>query len=128
MEDRNRDQTTPPLPAEPVDDPSANGIGDRTLLQPVAFKDLFTAESRRLFGALCLITHDPHEAEDIGQEAFVRVFEHWDRVAPMVDPVGYLYRVAMNVLRSRYRRARLASQRLFSGRQSDALGEVDERD
>jgi RNA polymerase sigma-70 factor, ECF subfamily len=126
--DPTRDRTTRALPPEPVADASANGIAERALLEPVAFEVFFAAESRRLFGALCLITSDPHEAEDIGQEAFVRVFERWDRVAAMVDPVGYLYRVAMNVLRSRYRRARLASRRLFSGNQPDAISEVDERD
>jgi RNA polymerase sigma-70 factor (ECF subfamily) len=125
---RTGDRTTSAPFPDPVADASANGIADRPLLEPVAFEDLFAAESRRLFGALCLITRDPHEAEDIGQEAFVRVFERWDRVAAMVDPVGYLYRVAMNVFRSRYRRARLASRWLFSGHQTDAIGEVDERD
>lgn len=98
------------------------------LLEPIAFEDLFALEHRRLFGALCLITRDPQEAEDIGQEAFVRVLERWDRVGTMVDPTGYLYRVAMNVFRSRYRRARLAARRLFSGAPADELAAVDDRD
>jgi len=127
--DRERNRTTMPARSpEPIANAGADGMADRPLLEPAAFEDLFAAESRRLFGALCLITRDPHEAEDIGQEAFVLVLERWDRVSAMVDPVGYLYRVAMNVLRSRYRRARLASRRLFSGIQPDAIGDVDERD
>ncbi|HEY5859013.1 MAG TPA: sigma factor, partial [Actinomycetota bacterium] len=71
----------------------------------VPFEDFFKAEQHRLFGALCLLTHDRIEAEEIGQEAFVRVWERWDRVGVMADPTGYLYRVAMNLFRSRYRRA-----------------------
>lgn len=109
-------------------DETGNGLADQDLTESVAFEDLFTAEHRRLFGALCLITRDPDEAEDIGQEAFVRVFERWDRVGTMVDPAGYLYRVAMNVLRSRYRRARVAARRLFAGRLKDEIAEVDDRD
>jgi DNA-directed RNA polymerase specialized sigma24 family protein len=58
--------------------------------EPAQFEDLFEAEQHRLYGALCLITHDPHEAEEIGQEAFVRVLERWDRVGGMIDPTGYL--------------------------------------
>jgi RNA polymerase sigma-70 factor, ECF subfamily len=111
-------------------DPDESGLGlaEQALTEPVAFEDLFAAEHRRLFGALCLITRDPDEAEDIGQEAFVRVLERWDRVGTMVDPAGYLYRVAMNVVRSRYRRARVATRRLLAGRLKDEIAEVDERD
>jgi len=106
-------------------DGSPDGVDEPGFLR---FEDLFASESRRLFGALCLIIGDPSEAEDVGQEAFVRVLERWDRVASMVDPVGYLYRVAMNVLRSRYRRARVAARRLFVARHVDHIGEVDDRD
>jgi hypothetical protein len=37
----------------------------------------------------------------MAQEAFLRVWQRWDRVAPMERPEGYLYRTAMNVWRSR---------------------------
>jgi RNA polymerase sigma-70 factor, ECF subfamily len=95
---------------------------------PLRFEDLFLAERQRLFGALCLITRDEAEAEDIGQEAFVRVFERWDRVASMSDPVGYLFRVAMNVFRSRYRRTRFAMRRLLVAGAPDMMSEIEERD
>ena len=108
-----------------VTDDGASVVG---LGEPVSFEDLFEAEHRRLYAALCMITRDPHEAEEIGQEAFVRVFEKWERVASMADPAGYLYRVAMNVLRSRYRRAKVASRRLVSGSARDEISEIDDRD
>lgn len=119
----------PPPPTHPFEQtPPVGLVGERGLDEPISFEDLFEAEHRRLFGALCLITHDPHEAEDIGQEAFVRVLERWDRVGSMVDPVGYLYRVAMNVFRSRYRRARVAARRIIWRAARDEISEVDERD
>ena len=99
-----------------------------TPAEPVRFDDLFAAEHQRLFGALCLITQDRSEAEDIGQEAFVRLLERWDRVASMADPVGYLYRVAMNIFRSRYRRARLAARRVFVTPEPDLMSGIEERD
>lgn len=107
-------------PGEGVD---AVALGER-----ISFEQLFTSESSRLFGALCLITRDAHEAEDIGQEAFVRVLERWDKVGAMVDPAGYLYRVAMNVFRSRYRKARVATRRLFWRGSNDEITQVDDRD
>ena len=42
------------------------------------------------------------------QEAFVRIWERWDKVGRLEEPTGYLYRAAMNIVRSRYRRASLA--------------------
>ena len=52
----------------------------------LAFEDFFEAERERLFRALLLITHDSAEAEDLMQEAFVRVWERWDRVGTLDDP------------------------------------------
>jgi RNA polymerase sigma-70 factor (ECF subfamily) len=79
-----------------------------------SFEAFYETTYQRLFTALCLITHDRNEAEEIGQEAFVRVFERWDRVGGLDDPTGYLFRVAMNVFRGRYRRASLALRRSLS--------------
>ena len=94
----------------------------------LCFEDLFVSERRRLFAALCGVLGDPGEAEEIEQEAFVRVLERWGRVAGMADPVGYLYRVAMNVFRSRCRRARVAATVVFAERQADEIAEIDDRD
>ena len=78
------------------------------------FEEFFEATHRRLFTALCLVTGERYEAEEIAQEAFLRVLEHWERVAELEDPESYVFRVAMNVFRSRYRRAALAVRRRLS--------------
>jgi RNA polymerase sigma-70 factor (ECF subfamily) len=103
-------------------------MGGEGFTEPLRFEDLFAAEQHQLFGALCLITRDPHEAEEIGQEAFARLWERWDRVGSMIDPAGYLYRVAMNILRSRYRRARVAARRVVERTNQDEIAEADDRD
>jgi RNA polymerase sigma-70 factor (ECF subfamily) len=78
-------------------------------LEPsTSFEVFFEAESDVLFKRLCLVTGNRAEAEEIAQDAFLRMWERWDRVALMEDRVGYLYRVAMNIFRNRYRRAKLA--------------------
>lgn len=95
----------------------------------LAFEDFFETERARLFRALLLVTHDSAEAEDLMQEAFVRVWERWDRIARIEDPVGYLYRTAMNLHRSAIRRALTAGKRALrppAGR--DPFDEVAARD
>ena len=76
-----------------------------------SFEELFRTEHRRLHQALFAITGSRQEAEDIGQEAFLRLWERWDRVSGLGDPVGYLHRTAINVYRDRSRRLLLAMKR-----------------
>ena len=123
-----RRPTTPVREEQTGSGPGARSTAVLASTPCVRFEELFAAEQRRLYGALCLITRDPHEAEEIGQEAFARVWERWDRVGSMADPAGYLYRVAMNVLRSRYRRARVAARRAVEGTKQDEIADADDRD
>jgi RNA polymerase sigma-70 factor, ECF subfamily len=72
------------------------------------FEAFFANESTVLFRRLCLVTGNRSEAEEIMQDAFLKIWERWDRVQTMEDPTAYLYRTAMNLFRKRYRRATLA--------------------
>jgi RNA polymerase sigma factor (sigma-70 family) len=75
-----------------------------------SFQEFFEAHGDRLYGALCVITRDPHEAEELTQDAMVRVWERWDRVRSLDDPVGYLFRTALNRYRSGLRRRSVAAR------------------
>lgn len=93
-----------------------------------SFEDFFDDEHARLFRALCLVTRNRHEAEEIMQDAFLAMLERWDRTR-IEDPVGYLYRVAMNAFRKRARRAVLAARRTVGLiRPDDSIEAVDARD
>jgi RNA polymerase sigma-70 factor (ECF subfamily) len=93
------------------------------------FESFFVAEHVRLYRALYVITGRSHEAEELMQEAFVKVWERWDRVADMENPTAYLYRTAMNEFRSRYRRAKAAAKRALKiGEPRDLFSEADDRD
>ena len=97
--------------------------------EPPTFEDFFGSEHARLFGALCLVTGDRFEAEEIMQDAFLKVWERWDQVSTMDDPVGYLYRTAMNLFRKRYRRAALALRRSVGLAPSqDDFADADDRE
>lgn len=58
------------------------------------------------------------------QDAFLAVWERWDRVVAMDDPVGYLYRTAMNRFRKRLRRASVAMRKVVHVIQDDDVLEV----
>ena len=95
----------------------------------LAFDEFFEAERERLFRALLLITHESTDAEDLTQEAFVRVWERWDRVGTLDDPVGYLFKTALNLHRSALRRALTSFRRsLRPPAEDDPFERVIERD
>jgi RNA polymerase sigma-70 factor (ECF subfamily) len=84
---------------------------DETSAAPESFDDLFTDQHDRLYRALYFITGSSADAEELMQDAFLRLWERWDQIQTIEDPVGYLFRVAMNGFRMRARRARMAARR-----------------
>ena len=96
--------------------------------EPASFEEFFQLEQDRLFRVMVVITKNRQEAEDISQEAFARVWERWDTVGAMENPPGYLHRAAMNLFRSRYRRALLAARRgIGFSTEEDAYAAVEDR-
>ena len=94
-----------------------------------SFEMFFEQTRQRLFGGLCLVTGNRHEAEEIMQDAYLKVWERWERVGGMDDPTGFLFRTAMNGFRSRYRRASLAIRRRVTlAPSADDLAAVEDRD
>jgi RNA polymerase sigma factor (sigma-70 family) len=108
----------------------ASAVTDRAApAPPASFEGFFEAEHPRLLRALFLVTGNVQEAEELMQDAFLAVWERWDRVVAMDEPVGYLYRTAMNRFRSRLRRAARAARKAVGAAEGgDAFAEADERD
>lgn len=71
------------------------------------FTDWYREEHPRVLAALTIVAGSPDVAADAAAEAFVRAYERWDRVQAMGSPGGWLYRVALNVVRRRARRTTL---------------------
>ena len=95
----------------------------------VSFEEFFAREREGLYRTLWLVTRNRFEAEELAQEAFVRILERWDRVSAMEEPRSYLYRTAMNAFRTGYARARLAARRSMGlVPDDDAMAAIDERD
>lgn len=77
-----------------------------------SFDDFFLAEHDRLYRALYFITGNVHDADELCQDAFLKLWERWDRIETIDDPRAYLFRVALNGFRMRLRRAKTAARKL----------------
>jgi RNA polymerase sigma-70 factor, ECF subfamily len=112
---------------EPSLAPEASALGSLGAYE--SFEAFYESKSRLLFRRLWLVTGNRAEAEELTQDAFLQLWERWGRVSRMDDPVGYLYRTAMNLFRKRYRRALLALRRSV-GRASarDDFADAEDRD
>ena len=94
-----------------------------------SFEAFYLERHDALYRALWLVTRSRAEAEELAQDAFLKLWERWDRVRGLEDPGGYLYRTAMNLWRSRRRRAAVALRRVVHSRPSDGdTADVEARD
>jgi RNA polymerase sigma-70 factor (ECF subfamily) len=79
-----------------------------------AYVDDFEIFFRECYGsvvrAVAMAVGDRGRAEDLAQEAFARAFRRWRVVSAMERPVTWVYVVAMNAERSRWRREERASR------------------
>jgi RNA polymerase sigma-70 factor (ECF subfamily) len=102
--------------------------GTSLVAEPLSFETFFDREARPLFRRLYAVTGNAAEAEEIMQDAFLALWERWERVGAMGDPTGYLYRASMNVFRKRGRRAALAvRKRIALAPISEPFGDIDDQ-
>ncbi|HEX5091010.1 MAG TPA: SigE family RNA polymerase sigma factor [Nocardioides sp.] len=71
----------------------------------VEIQQLYAASYRRLLGQLIGVTGSVAEAEDVVQEAFVRGLDRPRQLLGADNPEAWLRTVAVNLARSRWRRA-----------------------
>lgn len=71
---------------------------------PIELEALFRANYARLVRTLTLACGDREQAADAVQESFVRAHTRWRTIGHYDDPVGWVRRVAINLLRDDHRR------------------------
>ncbi len=79
---------------------------------PLSFDDFFIDQHERLYRALYFVTGSRQDAEELMQDAFLKLWERWDRIGEIADAEGYLFRTALNGFRMRARRAKLTAKHL----------------
>lgn len=75
---------------------------------PEAFEQFFRRHERRIFTYLCRMTGNEQSAYDLGQETFVRAWQHFDEIQHYEKPESWLYRVATNLALNHLRREQVA--------------------
>jgi RNA polymerase sigma-70 factor, ECF subfamily len=94
-----------------------------------SFEAFFQAQYTNLLRAMYLVTGNRHEAEEVTQDAFVRALERWDRVRQADNRAGYLYRIALNLYRSKLRRVARATRKTMKPvPETDPFEAADDRD
>jgi RNA polymerase sigma-70 factor (ECF subfamily) len=73
---------------------------------PAGIEELFRAHYERLVRSLTVACGDAEQAADAVQEAFVRAHVRWRRLRRYDDPVGWVRRVAINLIRDQHRRSK----------------------
>ena len=97
-------------------------------MSDIEIQELYATSYRRLLGQLIGVTGNVAEAEDVVQEAFVRGLDHPRRLLGADNPEAWLRTVAVNLARSRWRRAQrlvgLAPRLVDAPRESDTDGHI----
>lgn len=70
---------------------------------PLAFEQLVDERSGDVYALLYRLTNDPEEARDLTQETFLSAFRHISRFRGDADLKTWLYRIAVNQARNRWR-------------------------
>jgi len=133
--DKTSERPHPPAPA------SGAGGTLAVIVEPVlrtparprptedGFEAFFQDQYTNLLRAMYLVTGNRHEAEEVTQDAFVRALERWERVRRADNRAGYLYRIALNLYRSKLRRvARAARKTVKPVPDADPFEAADDRD
>jgi RNA polymerase sigma factor (sigma-70 family) len=72
------------------------------------FADWYGASAARVLAAVTLAVGDAGLAEEATAEAYVRAYAHWGKLRTSGNrPEAWVYTVAMNEIRTRFRRLRL---------------------
>jgi len=69
-------------------------------------EELYALSYRRLVGVVAAAAGSVGEAEEVVQEAFIRLLPRWERVRDFDDPEAWLRGVALRLLSNRLRKAR----------------------
>ncbi len=96
-------------------DAAFGGVTDVRAADP---RELYAACYDRLVRVLTLVAGDRAEAEDVVQEAFVRLVPRWSKISAYDDPEAWVRAVAFRILSNRFRRARNA---VVAARRSDEM-------
>jgi RNA polymerase sigma-70 factor (ECF subfamily) len=109
-----------PPPARPA---ALSAPTPRPADRPALAADFDSFYQAHLAGTVAVafgLTGDRGEAQDLAQEAYCRAWQRWGEISRYDNPAAWVYRVTVNLARSRWRSLRVAAAHLVRQRPADA--------
>ncbi len=91
------------LPASGLDQPAASLVDGTAPWSPPSWEQIVTEHSARVYRLAYRLTGNPHDAEDLTHDVFVRVFRSLHSYQPGTFE-GWLHRITTNVFLDKMRR------------------------
>lgn len=88
--------------------PGAGRLGARARTDSdvaLSFDAFYVANMEKLTQSLAATLGCPLKAQDAAQEAMLKAYKRWDKVAAYANPMGWCYRVAINQGRTSWRKS-----------------------
>ena len=82
-------------------------VVEATLQQATGFEDFYREHRPQILRSITFTVRDPDLALEVTDEAFARACERWDQLQATGNRPGWVYRVALNLARNRWRRLSL---------------------
>ena len=90
------------------------------------FAEFYSATWPRTLAVVYALSGDRGTAEEVAQEAYVKAWSHWGRVARYDRPDAWVRQVATRLAVSRWRRTKVASAWFARNREEQVVGPPDE--
>jgi RNA polymerase sigma-70 factor (ECF subfamily) len=112
------------IPPGGRDEPASGTPPDRT---SDGFAEFYAGHFTALTTQMYVYTGDLGLAQELVQEAFCRVLPRWSKISTYDDPVAWVRRVAFNLAKSRWQRAKVGMRFLRAQRETHVEGPGPER-
>ncbi len=89
------------------------------------FDEIFNQHKNAIYSFACHLTQDRGEAEDLFQETWLRVAQHFPKVLDMKRVKSWLFTIAANLHKDGLRKKRVRRRFIFQKRWETSLNQID---
>lgn len=93
--------------------PNQEWAVDQEIPAAADFEDFYRASRTAIVRAVVLVVGNADLGREAADETFTRALDKWGQVSTYANPAGWVYRIALNWVRSRIRTRRREERRSF---------------
>ena len=83
----------------------------------LAFSEVVTLHQQGIYTYLLRLTHNPHDAQDLFQETFLKACRAYASLSPQADHKAWLFRIATNLAKNYFRDGKRRGRVIVSNKQ-----------